>query len=687
MDVRENRLNNNKTNKLSWHLAYKFLLVLGLLLLTQLLFFVCNTRIFHIGSFGEAMSVLWGNIRFGLASTALFLTPYLVMMLLPVKVRWNRKYQIVAEVLFWLGALALLIVNIVDVAYYQFTYRRMNAMMFRYMGVGGEMGNLLPRFVVDYWYATLSAIVTVTLLAWGCVRLRLRNMEGWTSATTEQPKRRRRSRLSHETWSSILGLLLLFVLLRGGVERQWIQPGETLRYAQPKNSALVINSAYNIVRTIGHLDAQEHHYMSPALAKNIYNTDYEPTLSMLNEHTTLADASAILSRHPEVLLQTLLQVAGRQMGADSSLAVMIDSLQRNAPQPKNVVVIVLESFSQEYMGCYNHGSMKSFTPFLDELSRQSLCYQGRSNGKESIESIPAIFASLPSWSLSPFILSPYYKDSIAGLPAILKRHGYQSSFFHGSYNGTMNFDKFCAKAGFDRYYGKDEYIETHGDAAYDGAWGIFDEPFMQYTVEEISKMREPFCAAAFTISSHHPYGLPKGMENTFPEGEHKILRTVAYTDYALRRFFEAASKQPWYTNTLFVIMGDHPGQALSRAYNDYQGWYRIPMMFFDPSNPKQAAMSNDIVQQIDVMPTLLDMLNIQEQVVCFGQSALHHSGSNRGWHVVFGNDYYQLERNGRIAILSPYKSIGAAEDIEFLKAVIQTYDNKLINNLLVRNTQ
>lgn len=674
----------NKTKKLFLHLTYKYLLVFILLLLTQLLFFVFNTRIFHIESLGEVFSILWGNIRFGLATTALFLSPYLIMMMLPIKARWNKGYRLAAEILFWLGALSLLIVNLVDVAYYQFTYRRMNAMMFRYMTVGGDMGNLFPRFIVDYWYATLSAIIVVILLVLGYMRLHLRNIDGWGEQENRQ-SRWPRLHSKNGIWGSLVAFLVLLVLLRGGVEHQWIQLGEVVRYAQPKNSALVMNSPYNIVRTLGHLDAEEQNYMSPSLAKSIYNTDYEPTLSLINEHTTLAAAGDILAKHPEMLMQMLMQVAGKNTVPDSTMMRMVNELQQSTSHPKNVVILILESFSQEYMGCYNKGCMKSFTPFLDGLAKQSVCYQGRSNGKESIESIPAVIASLPSWSLSPFILSPYYKDSIKGLPAILKKHGYQTAFFHGSYNGTMNFDKFCYKAGFDRYYGKDEYVKEHGTAAYDGAWGIFDEPFLQYSLEEIDKMHQPFFVTTFTISSHHPYGIPKEYEGKFPEGKHKLLRTVAYTDYALRRFFEEAKKQPWYNNTLFIIMGDHPGQGLSRNYNDYTGWYRIPMIFFDPADTANAKMSNDIVQQIDVMPTLLDMLDIQEKAVCFGQSALRHKDDNHGWQVVFGNDYFQLERNGRIAILSPYKTIGSNEDLEFLKAIIQTYDDKLIHNQLIKD--
>ncbi len=674
----------NKTNRLILHLAKKFTLVMGLLLLTQLLFFLANTRLFHLENMREFLSILWGNIRFGAAATALFLGPYLIMMLLPIEARWKKRYRTTAEILFWLGALILLLVNIVDMAYYQFTYRRMSAMMFRYMGVGGDMGNLIPKFLVDYWYATVSAIVVVTLLIVCCLRMRLRNLEGWgkpPSHTTPGDRRSRRQVTVH----CIVGIMVVLILMRGGVGRQWIQPGEVVRYAQPKNSALVMNSAFNIVRTIGHLDVEEQDFMSPVAAQMLYPTHHEPLPCALNGSTTLDEAGYLLTQNtPTWMLEVLKNSATHGITIDSMIRQSIDSINRIAHPRRNVVLIILEGFSQEYMGCYNQGIMPSYTPFLDQLAAKSTCYQGRSNGKESIESIPAILASLPSWSLSPFILSPYYEDDFNSLPSLLKRHGYRSAMFHGGYNGSMNFDKFCHKAGFDHYFGMTEYTAARGNEAYDGVWGIFDEPFMQYSLEEIGNLPQPFFASIYTISAHHPYSLPEGYENSFLTGKHPILPTVAYSDYALQRFFEEAGKQPWYNNTLFVILADHPGPSLHREYNDYVGWYRIPMIFFDPANTHHPRMSNDVVQQIDVMPTLLDMLQIQEPAICFGNSVLRRNSDNHGHQIVFGNDFYQLERNGRLAIYSPYKTIGSDEDLEFLKAAIQEYNYKLIHNQLTR---
>ena len=173
----------------------------------------------------------------------------------------------------------------------------------------------------------------------------------------------------------------------------------------------------------------------------------------------------------------------------------------------NIVIIVLESFSQEYMGCYNQGIMPSFTPFLDSLAQHCVVYQGRANGKKSIEGIPAIFASVPTLMTFPLTLSDYANDSLYALPAILRDNGYHTAFFHGSYNGVMGFDKLCSRMGFEEYYGKNEYMADRlsKESDYDGCWGIYDEHYLQYLSRRLGAFKEPFMAGVFTLSSHHPY--------------------------------------------------------------------------------------------------------------------------------------------------------------------------------------
>ena len=164
-----------------------------------------------------------------------------------------------------------------------------------------------------------------------------------------------------------------------------------------------------------------------------------------------------------------------------------------------------------------------------------------------------------------------------------------------------------------------------------------------------------------------------------------------YSDNALRKFFDAARKTDWYENTIFVITADHSGQGLSREYNDYDGWYRIPMLFYIPKHEEffvpqfgeewsAHKVYPRLMQQIDIMPTLLDYLGIQAQTVCFGTSAFRNP--EKGWQIAYGNGYYQLETNdGKVAVIGQEKEEGDG-NIQLLKAIVQQYNHRLINNQL-----
>ena len=184
------------------------------------------------------------------------------------------------------------------------------------------------------------------------------------------------------------------------------------------------------------------------------------------------------------------------------------SFHKNEFNDLNIIVIVLESFSQEFIGIYNNG--QGYTPFLDSLIKESYSFSNSyANGKRSIEGIPAIIASIPALSDEPFITSPYGSNKINSLASILITKKYSSAFFHGGNNGTMGFDNFTKLAGYNKYYGKDEYDGAAED--YDGKWGIFDDSFYQFMIREANKEKQPFHYTFFSLSSHHPYTIPKQM--------------------------------------------------------------------------------------------------------------------------------------------------------------------------------
>lgn len=615
------------------YLLLKLLLAFGTLLLIQVGFYLSNMRIFHVDHLSEWMGILWGNIVFGAATVATFFGPYFLLMLLPFSYRWKRWCRIVGEVLYIVPMIMILAPRGANAAYYQYTYRLLSDEIFSYLGISGQMGSLAPHFAVDYWYAWVMPLAIFIVFLIVNSRLHI---------ATRKPFIDNRA---NDIFAFGVGIVLLWFMMRGGFGH-FLQPSDSSHYCHPKNSALVSNDAYNILRTLFTPDLEEAQYMSAEECTALYSPIY----------------------------------VGSPHSVDDTTVTPLH----------NVVLIVVESLGQEFMGCYNtQADAETRTPFLDSLARHSTIYDGRSNGKKSIEGITAINTGIPNLMSIPLTNSAFANDDYSGLPATLKRHGYTTAFFHGSYNGVMDFDKTCAKIGFDHYLGMDEFnadpLARPED--YDGVWGIFDEPFLQYTVRQIGKYREPFFAEVFTVTSHHPFPIPEEHKGEFAEGRHPILKCVEYMDYSLRRFFEEAQRQPWYDSTIFIITGDHSGHGLTPEYNDYDGWYRIPFIVFDPQHP-EGRRDNRIVQQIDLYPTLVDMLGIEgEKFLTFGTSVIQQP--TIGQYVYYGNGYHVLASNNEshpewhdIAIVIGDEEYGSPENIRLLKAIIQQYNSRIINNRL-----
>ena len=638
------------TSNIYAYLAIKCLTTFALLLCAQLFFYLCNTSLFQPSGTRDCISIIWGNIRFGLATVFTFLSPYILLNIIPSReLRWNKVYHGIAEALYIIITLAIILPTIVDTAYFQFTYRRLSCEIFKYLTIGGDMGNLIPKFIIDYWPTTVIGVALIVIMT---VMQCITHLD-------------RRSPYASHTVNDIVGCIvviaLTLVLMRGGFSRHWIQPSDSARYTTAKESSLVQNSALNILQTTLQPEIILPKIATSKSPTNTFNPSYTPLYRKIE---TPVDTSAAIS---------------------DTNSTSNDSIISTPPEKKNVVVIVLESFSQEYMGCYNPDNETSYTPFLDDLATRSTLYQGRSNGKKSIEAIPAVFASIPTLMEQPFILSKYQKNNIYALPAMLSDEGYHTAFFHGSYNGSMGFDSFCYKAGFKEYYGMNEYnafAKPHNTNDYDGTWGIFDEPFLQFMAQRLATFQQPFFAGVFTISAHHPYAIPEQHKGQFKQGQHPILQCVMYTDYALQRFFDVASKLPWYNNTIFIITADHPAQVLSRKYNSYDQRYAVPMIIFDPSNPTPRK-SNRIMQHTDIMPSVIDMLCINKRFVAFGTSV--YRDKEAGFQIVYGDGFIQLSQPGSLTVVKGQSIEHYGHDnqnTDFIISLMRQYYDRMEQNKL-----
>jgi uncharacterized sulfatase len=285
----------------------------------------------------------------------------------------------------------------------------------------------------------------------------------------------------------------------------------------------------------------------------------------------------------------------------------VDTADEAHANGKNVVVIIVESLASEYMGIYNQG--KGYTPFLDSLAPKSVVFQNSfASGRRTIDALPAVFAAIPAWRDQPFITSPYAANQIRPLPRELSKIGYKSAFFHAASTGSMHFDAFSKLAGFDQYFGREDYPDKNQD---DGHWGIFDEPFLKFSLEKITEMKPPFLAGIFTLSSHNPFKIPAEHQGKFPKGTLPIHESIGYADYSLQEFFKSAAEKSWFKETIFIITGDHTSLSDNPAYGNLSGRYRVPIIFYEPNGRLPKSVETKVASHIDITPTIFGLLGLE----------------------------------------------------------------------------
>ena len=258
---------------------------------------------------------------------------------------------------------------------------------------------------------------------------------------------------------------------------------------------------------------------------------------------------------------------------------------------RNVVVFIMESMSAEHSALlrpdlYAGREEQGFTPFLDSLMRNGLCFERMyANGTRSIQAMPSILGSIPSFR-TPFVLMPQSLGASRQLPAILADRGYATAFFCGSEHGSMGFGAYARSAGVERLVSREDYEQKHGKGDFDGYWGIWDEPFLQFMGEELSATAEPFFATLFTLSSHHPFVVPAQYEDKLPAGYTKLHKGVAYVDNAFRLFFERFGSEEWFRRTIFVFVADHvSSEKFAAETRSYPGNYHIIGFMYTPTAP------------------------------------------------------------------------------------------------------
>ncbi|KQC02327.1 LTA synthase family protein [Pedobacter sp. Hv1] len=635
---------NKREQSIYVALVYRFLTLLFLYALCRLGFYLFNRSLFsHIG-FSELLYIFLGGIKFDIVALLYLNSLYIILQAIPFPFRYGKGYQSFCKWLFLITNSIGFLANFIDFVYYKYTLKHTTASVFSQFGNEQNKLKLFFDFLADYWYLLVLFVIFtyVFIKLYNVIRIK---------------------KAPRFNWKIYLGHTLILVLIMGlcvvGMRGGWRHSTRPITMSNagdfvksPGDMSLVLNTPFTIMKTLKAANLKPINYYNEKTLDSLYNPTHQPA--------------------------------------------------NTAPFKKlNVVFLIIESLGKEHVGALNkdvlNGTYKGYTPFIDSLVANSFTSNRTyANGRKSIDALPSIISGIPSIR-EPFVLSSYSGNKTTSIAKLLGDEGYETAFFHGAPNGSMGFSAYTNLAGIKKYYGKTEY---NNDADFDGIWGIWDEPFMQYMAKTINTFKQPFFSAFFSVSSHHPFKVPEKYIGKFPKGPLPVQEPMGYTDMSIRKFFATASKMPWYKNTLFVLVADHATVSYLPEYQTTPGSFSIPILFYYPGGELKGR-TDKLIQQMDIMPTVLNYLNYPKPYFAFGFDALNPTNTNfvvnnnDGSFSFYLGDYLLINDGQKSTALFDLKTdrltknniIDKLPEVQqnmeqHLKAFIQQYNNRMIKDKL-----
>ena len=325
-------------------------------------------------------------------------------------------------------------------------------------------------------------------------------------------------------------------------------------------------------------------------------------------------------------------------------------------QHKNVVLISVESLSAEFMAAY--GNTEDITPFLDSLAQKSIFLTNLyATGNRTVRGLEALTLCVPPTPGESIVKRKDNKDKFT-TGSVFKSKGYSVKYLYGGYSYFDNMKDFFGGNGYD-IIDRDNF--TPEEITFANIWGVSDEDMARKAIKEMNaqaKTGKPFFNHWMTVSNHRPF--------TYPEGRIDIPGTaksrqggVKYTDYSLKLFFELAKKESWFKDTVFVIVADHCASSAGRTELPLDR-YRIPCLIY--ADFLEAEQIDKLASQIDVMPTVMGLLNFSYESKFLGQD-------------IFSGFYY----NPR-AYIATYRELGylTPDTLSIIKPLREQIQYKIV---------
>ncbi|PWB35971.1 hypothetical protein DCO48_00560 [Pseudomonas sp. SDI] len=589
------------------HLAYTLLcgLVIMLMLsLVRLALLMYNSDMIGDTPYSTVAEGFRNGLRFDLRVVVYLSIP----LLLAVLSAWAMAQRGFFRLWLTLASSVVMFLGLMEMDFYREFHQRLNGLVFQYVKEDPKtvLSMLWYGFpVVRYLLAWAFGTWLLSLLFKGCDRItRPRGEYGNNVAGSR----------SVAPWYTRGVVFVVILLVTVVAARGTLRQGPPMRWGDAFTTDSNFVNQLGLNGTLTLIDA----------AKSRFGEDranvWKATLDQGQATQTVR--SMLLTEHDKLV------------DADSA-AIRRDFTPpgQNTLPIKNVVVILMESFAGHSVGAL--GSPNNITPYFDKLAKEGLLFDRFfSNGTHTHQGMFATMACFPNLPGFEYLMqTPEGGHKLSGLPALLSARDYDDVYV---YNGDFAWDNqsgFFGNQGMTTFIGRNDFVNP---VFSDPTWGVSDQDMFDRGAQELAHTygKKPFYALLQTLSNHTPYALPKDLPVEPVTGQGRLdehLTAMRYSDWALGQFFEKARKEPYFKETLFVIVGDHGFGNHQQVTELDLGRFNVPLLLIGPGiQEKFGAVNHTVGTQVDIVPTVMGRLGGETRHQCWGRDLLNLPAGDQG---------------------------------------------------------
>ncbi|MBM3922784.1 MAG: LTA synthase family protein [Sphingomonadales bacterium] len=565
---------------------------------------------------GEVLSAFLLGLRYDLRWIAIVLLPIIALSIHP---NWSPFYSNRNKKIWtwYLALITFLLFFFFAAGYGSFSYNQTpldaGAMNF------AEDFTISVRMIWQTYplvWMLLGILVAVLIFRW------MYHLSHWQviNATDGQGIPHRRSHF-------LYALLLALGCIHGSFSFRSLDRTDSFRFSRVFLSYLAINPVQNFVATLGLRNATYDEYRARSLFPVMKKWIGLPSGARFDFKRTVGPRSTAFESRP------------------------------------NIVLVQCESFSM-YKSTMS-GNPLNTTPFFDSLCSKGIFFERCfSPTFSTARALFAILTGIPDAQFFKF--SSRNPSAIDQYTLISELDDYEKHYFLGGDAGFNNFEGILKNI---------PGLQMHTGESFStppiNVWGISDKDLFAEANKRFSQSTAPFFAYIQTAGNHRPFQRsisPADIDFKRDTLREEILQqngfesldeynAFRYSDYCIRSFMNAAAKQPYYNNTIFVFVGDHGVAGNAQAvYPPLWTEQRltdlhVPLLFYAPGllAPQRRT---EVVSQIDVLPTIAGLLHRSYQNRTLGRDLLDPNTKEHFAFVtnatdkigIITNDYYLVHQ-------------------------------------------